>query len=70
MLGVLGRPRGRNKIVQSGPAVEAWALPRLLPKVITIDFEEIERLYSLNEEESDPLVVPHVVPGEAAGSKG
>ena len=40
---------------------------RYLPSVITLDFEEIERLYSLNEEQSDPMIISHVVPGEAAG---
>ena len=28
----------------SGSAAEAWALPRLLPSVITIDFEEIVKI--------------------------
>ena len=32
-----------------GPAAEAWALPCTFRRKSTIDFEEIERLYSLNE---------------------
>ena len=61
--GDLGRPRQGDTIFQTaraeGTAAEAWALPRYLPSVTTIDFEEIVRLYSLNEELFDPLVVSH-----------
>ena len=42
--GVLGRPRGRPTIFQSGLAAEAWALPRYLPSVIPLDFEEIVKI--------------------------
>ena len=48
---ILGRPRGPLIITelrlggfQSGSAAEAWALPRYLPSVITIDFEEIVQI--------------------------
>ena len=51
--GSWGAPEPGIKFPQVGLAVEAWALPRYLPSVKYHRFREIERLYSLNEEESD-----------------
>ena len=67
--GSLGAQEAGPKFSRSGLAAEARALPCTFRRKSTIDFEEIERLYSLNEELSDPLVISHVVPGEAAGLK-
>ena len=51
--GSWGAQEARLKFSRRRLAAEARALPCTFRRKSTIDFEEIERLYSLNEEESD-----------------
>ena len=41
---ILGAPEAELRNSGAGSAVEAWALPRYLPSVIPLDFEEIVKI--------------------------
>ena len=65
----MGAQEAILKFSGSGPAAEAWALPRYLPSVIMIDFEEIEDyiLGMNNNSIHNSFHTAQPAPGEAAG---